>query len=142
MARRNAKAEGAIGLLLLVVGLPIFLISKIVESVGWILPVVALVGLVAAILLYQYKKKADRLAYLRQKYQDESVVQKIAAGYFWQGQTEEQLIDSIGRPIATDNKVLKSFVRETWKYNQVGRNRYGLRITLENGHVTGWENKS
>jgi hypothetical protein len=100
------------------------------------------VGFIAAIFLYRRKKANDRLQYLQQKYGDEEIVRNILGGYFWQGQTQEQLIDSIGRPSAIDNKVLKSSIREIWKYNQTGKNRYSLRITLENGIVTGWENKA
>jgi hypothetical protein len=79
---------------------------------------------------------------LMEKYNDQDVVARIMDGYFWQGQTEEQLIDSIGQPAAKDNKVLKSAVRQVWKYNQRGKNRYGLRVTVENGLVVGWDNKS
>jgi hypothetical protein len=32
-------------------------------------------------------------------------------------------------------------VKEIWKYNHSGGNRYGLRITIENGEVIGWDKK-
>jgi hypothetical protein len=34
---------------------------------------------------------------------------------------------------------MKSKVREVWKYEHQGANRFSLRITLENGIVTGWQ---
>lgn len=142
MARRSSKGEGALIALLLIVGIPIYLVSKLVESVGWVTPVLIIVGIVIANFLYKRKKHNDRVRYLMEKYNDQEVVDRIMDGYFWQGQTEEQLIDSIGQPVAKDNKVLKTAVRQVWKYNQRGKNRYGLRVTVENGLVVGWDNKS
>jgi len=82
------------------------------------------------------------LSYLRDKYQDEGIVQNIYVGYFWQGQTAEQLKDSLGPPAAVDNKLLKTKTREVWKYQPTGRNRYALRVTVEDGYVTGWDKKA
>ncbi|MFK2918962.1 DUF2845 domain-containing protein [Dyella koreensis] len=87
-------------------------------------------------------KKQQRLAYLREKYQDEDIVQKVFAGEFWRGQTEEQLRDSLGAPVAIDNKLLKTMTREVWKYQPSGVNRYRLRITVENGRVAAWDQKT
>lgn len=142
MAKRSSKGEGTLIALLVIVGIPIYLVSKVVESVGWVTPVLIIVGIVIANFLYKRKKHNDRVRYLMNKYNDQEVVDRIMNGYFWQGQTEEQLIDSIGQPAAKDNKVLKTAVRQVWKYNQRGKNRYGLRVTVENGFVVGWDNKS
>ncbi|TAJ31976.1 MAG: DUF2845 domain-containing protein [Nitrospirae bacterium] len=89
----------------------------------------------------QSKKRQLRLEYLRNKYKDDALVQKIVAGYFWKGQTANQLIDSLGQPADVDQKVLKSMKREIWKYRPQSRTRYGLRITLENDVVVGWDQK-
>ncbi|WP_145004821.1 DUF2845 domain-containing protein [Pseudomonas oryzihabitans] len=78
---------------------------------------------------------------LMAKYGDEVIVNKIMNKMFWQGQTPEQLIDSIGRPLDTDQRVMKTKVKEVWKYNRTGKGRYALRITLENGVVVGWDSK-
>lgn len=142
MARRGSKAEGALIIFLLAIGIPIYVVGRIVESIGWIIPIVIVAGAIVAFFAYRQRKTKARLQYLQQKYADDEIVRKILDGYFWRGQTQEQLIDSIGRPLAIDSKVLKSSVREVWKYNQMGKNRYSLRVTLENGIVTGWENKS
>ena len=142
MARRGSKSEGMLVLLLLAIGIPVYIANKIVESVGWVVPVALIASGIAFYFWYQRKKAKDRILYLQGKYKDEDVVRKILGGYFWQGQTQEQLIDSIGRPTAIDSRVLKSATREVWKYNQTAKNRYALRVTLENGHVTGWDNKA
>jgi len=142
MARKNSKGDGTLIALLVVIGIPIWLVSTVVESVGWITPILLIVGFIGAVAWYKRKKYNDRVRFLMAKYNDQEIVDRIIEGYFWQGQTEEQLIDSLGYPIAKDNKVLKSVVRQVWKYNQRGRNRYGLRVTVENGLVVGWDNKS
>lgn len=141
MARRMAKAESkAIGALA-IIALPIVGIVKFFEAVGWVIPVVAAVGAVALFIWYQHDKKQKRLSYLRGKYEDEEVVQKIFQGYFWRGQSEGQLRDSLGPPSDIDNKLLKTKTRDVWKYHHQGGNRFGLRITVEDGYVTGWDKK-
>jgi len=61
---------------------------------------------------------------------------------FWIGQTSDQLVESIGIPHSMDNKMLKTKKREIWKYYHRGANRFGLRITLDEDSVTGWDQKS
>jgi len=128
--------------MLLVIGLPLYLVNKAVDSVGWSVLIGAVIALVVITLWLKYNKKQRRLAYLRDKYQDEGIVQNIYVGYFWQGQTAEQLKDSLGPPAAVDNKLLKTKTREVWKYQPTGRNRYALRVTVEDGYVTGWDKKA
>ena len=60
---------------------------------------------------------------------------------FWVGQTAQQLRESIGDPVDIDQKVLKTKKKEVWKYFPQGKRRYGLRITLENDEVVGWDEK-
>lgn len=88
---------------------------------------------------YLKKKRRERLM---AKYGNADTVDKIMRRMFWQGQTSDQLIDSIGRPIDIDRKILKTKSKEVWKYNQTGKGRFGLRITVENGEVVGWDKKS
>ena len=76
-----------------------------------------------------------------EKYGDSVLVEKLMSKSFWQGQTEGQLIDSIGKPLDIDQKVLKTKTKEVWKYNETGKKRYALKITLENGEVAGWDQK-
>ena len=84
------------------------------------------------------KKKRERLM---SKYGDSHLVEKLMAKSIWQGQTEGQLIDSIGKPLDIDQKVLKTKVKETWKYDKSGKNRYNLKVVFENGLVVGWDKK-
>ena len=86
------------------------------------------------------KLKNIRLAYLEEKYCDETL-QRVLQGQLWQGQTAEQVIDSLGEPVAIDRNLLKTRKREIWKYSQSGVNRYRLRITLEGDRVVGWDQK-
>ncbi|MFT8276128.1 DUF2845 domain-containing protein [Kerstersia gyiorum] len=87
------------------------------------------------------RKIAERRAQLMGKYGDIGIVDRIMGRMMWQGQTEEQLRDSLGAPADVDQRVMKSKVRETWKYHRQGKNRYSLRVTLENGLVVGWDQK-
>jgi hypothetical protein len=41
-----------------------------------------------------------------------------------------------------DERVLKSHSRQTWKYRRKGKNRFGLRVVVEDGNVVGWEEKN
>lgn len=105
-----------------------------------ILALIAIV--VAASFLYKrYRRKARRETLLK-KYKNPVVVDRIMRKMFWQGQTNEQLLDSLGRPADIDKKVMKSKIRETWKYHRQGRNRFRLRVTVENDVVIGWDKKS
>lgn len=87
---------------------------------------------------YRNKWKRERLM---EKYSDAALVDKLMQGMFWQGQTDEQLMDSLGKPLDIDQKVLKTKSKETWKYNETGKNRYALKIIIENGEVVGWDQK-
>ncbi|AZG97077.1 DUF2845 domain-containing protein [Proteus mirabilis] len=87
---------------------------------------------------YQEKARRERLI---EKYGDVDLVDRLMKKMFWQGQSEEQLIDSLGKPVDIDQRVMKTKVKEVWKYNKTGKGRYALRITLENGEVIGWDQK-
>lgn len=85
---------------------------------------------------------ALRLSYLLEKYGDIQLVSRIMSSAIWETMTSEHLYDSVGQPEAVDQKYLKSKSREAWTYDRLGANRYGLRVTLENGTVVGWDSKS
>lgn len=97
-------------------------------------------GLFAWFLISSHNTKQRRDALLK-KYGDAALVEKIMRRMFWQGQTQEQLLDSLGRPLDIDERVLKTKTKETWKYNRQGKNRFALRVILENGVVVGWDQK-
>jgi membrane protein required for beta-lactamase induction len=142
MTRRMTKKESqAIGLLI-VVGIIFAALGKLFEAVGFVLPGILVVVAVGLYCWNKSHKKKQRLASLRDKYKEEDIVQKIFAGYFWQGQSEDQLIDSLGQPADINHNVLKTKKKEVWKYGHQGGNRYRLRITLENDIVVGWDQKA
>lgn len=85
------------------------------------------------------RKREQRLM---AKYNDSEVVKLIMTKSYWQGQTSEQLIESIGQPVDIEKKVLKSKTKETWKYHQVRKGQFGLRVMLEDNVVIGWEQKA
>lgn len=146
MAKRASKAEQTLYGWLIVMGLivavPVYLFGKVNTSVGWQIPAAIITVLLILTLLLSNAKKRKRLKFLRNRYRDEGIVQNILAKRIWIGQTSEQLMDSLGPPTATDHKLLKTKCRDIWKYHRNGVNRYGLRITVEDGYVTAWDRKS
>lgn len=86
------------------------------------------------------KRYHDRFVYLSSRFGPESA-KAIMAARIWVGMSEEMLLESKGRPVDTDSKVLKTKSKQTWKYQQFGKNRYALRIFLEDGIVVGWDDK-
>jgi hypothetical protein len=81
------------------------------------------------------------LGRLIRKYNDYDIANCIFRREIWEGQTEAQLLDSLGTPIGVDYGLLGAKKREIWKYRPRGANHYRLRITLENGSVTEWHPK-
>ena len=106
------------------------------------MPAIVVTISVAFYWWHKSNKKKRRLEYLRGKYKDEKVVQNIMGACFWQGQTAEQLKDSLGVPTDIDTNILKTKKKELWKYQHQGGNRFRLRIMLENDIVVGWEQKA
>ncbi|MFC1685195.1 DUF2845 domain-containing protein [Pseudomonadota bacterium] len=141
MAKRMTKAESQGLALLIVIGLPIFAVAQLGESVGWApLGLIAL-SIIGLAIWYKSAQKQKRRSYLMGKYQNASLVEDLMGQSFWQGQTAEQLLDSLGQPHNIDQKILKTKKKEVWKYNHQGGNRYALRITLDNDSVVGWDQK-
>jgi len=103
--------------------------------VGLLVVVIILVGMASAAA--EKKRRED----IYRKYGHTELAEAIIAKKVWQGQTTEQLEDSLGNPADTDEKVLKTKTKVIWKYHHKGGNRYGLRITVENGEVVGWDEK-
>lgn len=103
--------------------------------------ILGIAAIVIAIVLIRNFKTKKRRNFLLNKYKDDSIVDRIMKELIWQGMSEEQLIDSWGKPIAKDHKVYKTKTSGTYKYNQIGKNRFGSRVQLENGVVVGWYRK-
>ena len=105
---------------------------------GWVIGIFIVLGLVIVYKIAAYKARFKKML---EKYGDATLVRMIMKRSIWQGQTDVQLVDAIGEPVKKDQKVLKTKIRETWKYQRTGRNRFNLRVKLENGVVVGWEKK-
>lgn len=96
----------------------------------------AIAVLVITVAILGFRQRRHRLI---EKYGDPEMARRIMRGIIWQGETQEQLIDSLGEPKDIDRKVLKTKTKEIWKYRPTARNRFGLKVTLDDGVVVGWE---
>lgn len=103
-----------------------------------LISIVICIGGIIALRAYLNQKRRERLM---DKYNDAEIVERIMEKIIWQGMSEEQLIDSWGRPIAKDQKLYKTKSTEIFKYNQTGKNRFSNRVRVENGTVVGWDKK-
>lgn len=101
-----------------------------------------ILGLIVIVIAIAFVMNAMRRDALMKKYGDKDLVDRLMRRMIWEGQTAEQLVDSVGRPVEIDEKVMKSKTRETWKYHQRSRTRFGLRVTVEDGIVVGWDKKA
>ncbi|WP_218919037.1 DUF2845 domain-containing protein [Thiomonas intermedia] len=101
-----------------------------------------LISLIIAWFVTKSYLRTRRLAQLIAKHGDSTVAENILKKRFWVGQTADQLKDSLGSPAGIGHKSLKTKKREVWKYNKTGKNRYSLRVTLDDGVVTNFDQKS
>lgn len=100
----------------------------------WIAIILIIIGFYRA---YRIGKRKQLMA----KYNDEALVNRLMSREIWQGQTEEQLRESLGSPGKIDEEVLKTKTRRTYKYRSDGKGRYKLSVVVENGRVTGWKQR-
>ena len=134
MARRKNN-ESALIALVIIVGLSIWIVSKITDNIGTGAFITCIAVVLVAVIFYFIRKRAVRLAYLRAKYGNETIVRRIMERKLWQGQTIDQLLDSVGRPLSIDTNLLKTRKREVWKYQPSGKGRYRTRVTLDDDVV-------
>jgi len=108
----------------------------------WIVAVLLLL-VAAGVLVFVARglAKNSRYAKLMAKYGDEKLVHALVTQTIWQGMTIDQLKDSWGEPVAIEQKVMKTKVREIYKYKPLGKNRFRDKVTLEDGIITGWDQK-
>ncbi len=115
------------------------------ELISTIVALVVFFGLIILIVVgisLRAKKIAKlRAEKIRLKYADQGIAQKIIDRTIWVGMTGEMLKDAYGEPLKVDQKVMKSKVREVWKYRQLTKTQYGTKITIENNVVTSWDIK-
>jgi hypothetical protein len=98
--------------------------------------IVTVLVLVAAGAIWGYRQRRKHLV---EKYGDAEIARRMMRGVIWQGETREQLLESLGKPVNIDERVLKTKSKEIWKYRKTARNRFGLKITLDDGVVVAWE---
>lgn len=157
MARRSRAADKLLGMAVVAV-LALGAIGAAFDAAKSIRPEIylAVIGMVLALVmlrgLYRFMRaRADRAAASRAidrrrvsllaKYQDEVVVNAVMAGDIWHDMTKAQLIDAWGQPDDVETKVMKSKIRETYKFGRIGVNRFERRAVLENDVVVAWELK-
>ena len=96
------------------------------------------VVLVCAVAVWGYLQRRKQLT---ARYGDPEIARRMMKGEVWQGETREQLLESLGKPADIDQKVLKTKCKEVWKYRPTGKNRFGLKVTLDDGIVVAWDMK-
>lgn len=88
-------------------------------------------------------EREQRLQDLMNKYNDANVIEKIVNGEIWLGQTEKQLLDSLGQPEDTEQKISLKKTVEIWKYHPgVRSGTFKLRIHITNGFITKIDDKT
>ncbi|HWB32159.1 MAG TPA: hypothetical protein VG714_03200 [Acidobacteriaceae bacterium] len=119
------------------------LLAIVVVGAEWfahsIAPAIFFVGLIAATVGISFSRsqlRARRLGRLREKYHDDTLVQRILSGQYWQGQTDEQLRDALGQPRRVEDQMLYTRHRQLWSYRSPE-----IDITLDDGVVVAWASK-
>ena len=105
---------------------------------AWYYWVILSVIIIFVIAYFNDKIKRERLM---KKYNNTILVERLMKGEIWQGQTRGQVIDALGKPLMINEQVLKTKTKYTYKYNRIAKNRYGLKVIIENGLVIGWDKK-
>ena len=136
---KNSREEesSAIGVLFAAIGLSAVGLSMLFVGLRVFRNIRCRQKLAAAQRLFEKQRDAEWQR-LVETYGEE-IAARIAARKVWQGMTVEQLINSWGNPVDIDCEIVKTRKKETWKYVQIGKNRFANRIYLENGIVIGWK---
>jgi hypothetical protein len=103
---------------------------------NWVPSIAAGIFLWIVIVLF---RRWRRRRILMEKYVDKQIVDAIMAQRVWQGMSKAMLIDSRGDPEDTDETVYKTKIKQTYKYGRTGKNRFRLRVYIEDGTVVGWK---
>jgi hypothetical protein len=86
------------------------------------------------------QQRLERRNLLAAKYAESPFKDDILNGNVRVGMTVDELIDSWGRPVAIDERVLKTKVVHTYKYAQISTRSFRQKVKVENGIVVGWSN--
>jgi sulfite reductase beta subunit-like hemoprotein len=125
-------------------------IAGLAAAYEWAKNNLLLVGIAVGVLviggiLSSYSASERRKARFREliaRFGSEEVADDIMNRRFRTGWSEEMLRASLGEPDAVDEQRLKTKRKEVWKYGERRKNQFALRITIENGRVVGWDQKS
>lgn len=93
----------------------------------------------------QQQQYLARQQYLLNKFDDPVLVQRIFNRSIQLGDSRDVILEAFGPPISVDSDILKTSIKETFKYKKGNENRqdqYSIQIKLENGYVVGWEDKN
>lgn len=131
MGRSHSSGSGVGCVLLLVFGVW----AAATQSWG------VFVFVVVAILVVRYLLRRARHSALAGRF-GPVIADRILANEYWQGATWEMLIESIGKPADIRESVLKTKTKHTYCYQPIAKNRYALRVHLEDGVVVGWDDAS
>jgi hypothetical protein len=88
--------------------------------------------------LQRRRALAERQRMLAERFGQDIAV-RIMRRDVWQDQTLEMLLESRGKPVDVKERVWKARTKHTLCYDPIGKNRYALRIHLEDGIVVGWD---
>lgn len=78
-----------------------------------------------------------RRTILKRKYKDPQIAKNIISRCYWDGITEDMVLDSLGPPEAIDHALNSSVEKKTYKYGKRGK-KFLARIFVQDGVVTGW----
>ncbi len=98
-----------------------------------------LIALLLASIAWPWWREYRRIRRIQTKYQaTPDILADILDQVIWEGESEDQLLDSIGKPHDVQRLARKTKHKEIWKYGHEGGNRYRLRITLDDHVVASW----
>lgn len=145
MAKRSGSGVGVFVLYgALAAGSAIFqFIAANLLGIGALLATVLIVWVWYSVVKSQRRKRAHQafVDELNAQYAP-STVDRILCHEIWRGQTEKQLRYSRGEPDAVDQKILKTKTKEVWKYDEVRKGQFRVRVTLDNGRVVSWDERN
>ncbi len=84
MAKRLSKVESQLIVWAIIIGLPIYGISQLGESMGWGSIIAGVIAVIALVIWYQSTQKKKRRKQLMDKYHDAELVEKLMVRSFWQ----------------------------------------------------------
>lgn len=142
MAKKNSGGGGCLIVIVIFFSLMSAAYDWASKNVAIVAVIAILIIAIFAFMAYKRKKEHEEwVKYLYNKYKNNEIVDDIVNGRFWQGQNSDQLKDSLGSPAIIDRQVLKTKTKEVWKYRQIRKGQFALKIYLDNDKVIGWDQK-